>query len=72
MKFLFAGALALALVTHAQTPCDAKCNQEASECMKRCAGDSKDAAKPEQSKRLMACLQTCDAQTKPCREACRK
>lgn len=56
----------------AQSPCEAKCNQQASDCLKQCAGDPKDASKPDQAKRLMECLKTCEAQVKPCRETCRK
>lgn len=55
----------------AQSPCEAKCNQLHSECLKRCAGDPKDAAKPEAAKRLMECLKTCDAEVRPCRESCK-
>lgn len=56
----------------AQSPCESKCNQQASECLKRCAGDPKDASKPDQAKRMMECLQKCDAETRPCRDACKK
>ncbi len=55
-----------------QSPCEAKCNHENSECLKRCAGDPKDASKPENARKLMECLKTCEQQTRPCREACRK
>lgn len=60
------------LLAGAQSPCEAKCNQQASDCLKQCAGDPKDASKPDQAKRLMECLKTCEAQVKPCRDACRK
>jgi len=56
----------------AQSACEATCNQQASSCLKQCAGDPKDASKPDQAKRLMDCLKTCEAQVKPCREGCRK
>jgi hypothetical protein len=58
--------------TVAQSPCESRCNQQASECLRRCAGDSKEASKPENAKKLMACIQQCEAEVKPCREACRK
>lgn len=64
-------ALYAALAT-AQSPCEAKCNQQASDCLKRCVGDPKDASKPEQAKRLMECLKTCEAEVKPCRDACKR
>lgn len=56
----------------AQSPCEAKCNHENSACLKRCAGDPRDASKPEHAKRLMACLKQCEAEIRPCREACRR
>ncbi len=56
----------------AQTPCESRCNYVAKECLRRCAGDSKDAAKPEHAKRLMECLRQCEAEVAPCREACRR
>lgn len=64
--------LVLPAVGPAQSPCESKCNQQASECLQRCAGAPKDAAKPENAKKLMGCLQTCEVEVKPCREACRK
>ena len=56
----------------AQTPCEARCNYVAKECLRRCAGDSKDASKPEHAKRLMECLRQCEVEVAPCREACRR
>jgi hypothetical protein len=64
--------LAMPALGPAQSPCESKCNQQASECLRRCAGDPKEAAKAENAKKLMACLQTCEAEAKPCRESCRK
>ena len=72
-----AAALTIGLLTglttqfaFAQSACDTSCNQQASECMKKCTGDTKEAAKPENSQRLMSCLKQCDTQVKPCRDAC--
>lgn len=56
----------------AQSACETKCNQQASECIKSCAGDPKDAQKPEASQRLMQCLNQCEAQTKQCKAGCPK
>ncbi|MDX2015937.1 MAG: hypothetical protein SFW67_37430 [Myxococcaceae bacterium] len=64
---VFAAALG-----RAQSPCESRCNQQSSECLRKCSGDPKDASKPENAKKLMACLQQCEAEVKPCREACRK
>jgi hypothetical protein len=63
-------ALAGAASVWAQTACESKCHQQASECLKACTGDPKDAQKPEQRTRLMQCLNACDQRTKQCKEAC--
>jgi hypothetical protein len=56
----------------AQSPCESKCNQQASECLKACSGDPKEASKPDHAQKLLACLSQCDVQAKPCRESCKK
>ncbi|MEW6432219.1 MAG: hypothetical protein AB1730_11995 [Myxococcota bacterium] len=56
----------------AQSVCEAKCNQQASECLKRCTGDPKDAQKPEAGQKLMDCLRQCEAKTLACKDACGK
>jgi hypothetical protein len=69
------GLLLLALLAtpaFAQSQCESKCHQQASDCMKTCTGDPKDAQKPEQGKRLMQCLNSCQAQTRQCKEVCPK
>lgn len=72
LKRLLLLTLFVPLLASAQSPCEAKCNQQASECLKQCAGDPKDASKPDQAKRLMECLKTCEVEVKPCRDTCRK
>jgi len=53
----------------AQDACETKCNQASAECLRVCVAEpSKD--KNEQSAKMMKCLNTCEAQAKPCREAC--
>ena len=52
--------------------CESKCNQQASECLKVCSGDPKDANKPGQAQKMMACLTKCEKETQPCRDACKK
>jgi hypothetical protein len=52
-------------------PCDTRCNQQASECIKACAGDPKDASKAENAQRLIACLQKCEREAEPCRKQCK-
>lgn len=54
----------------AQNTCDAKCNQQASECLKVCTGDPKDAQKPGGSQRLMECIKQCEAKTAACKAGC--
>lgn len=71
-RLLLTLVVTLAATVLAQSPCEARCNQLASDCLKQCAGDPKDASKPDQARRLMDCLKTCEAQVKPCREGCRK
>lgn len=56
----------------AQNACEAKCNQQASECLKSCTGDPKDAQKPEAGQKLMECLKQCEAKTLACKDACGK
>jgi hypothetical protein len=54
----------------AQNTCDAKCNQQASECLKVCTGEPKDAQKPGDSQRLMECVKQCEAKTTACKAGC--
>ena len=56
----------------AQNACEAKCNQQASECLRSCTGDPKDAQKPEAAQKLMECLKQCEAKTLACKDACGK
>lgn len=53
-----------------QSPCQSKCNQQASECLKSCAGDPKDAQRPEQAEKLMVCLRQCEKQNGACKQRC--
>lgn len=64
--------LLLPLATAAQDACETRCNQQASECLKACAGDSKDASKAENGKKLLECLQKCEKEAAPCRQQCKK
>jgi hypothetical protein len=43
---------------------------QASECMKACAGEPKDAQKPEHTKQLMNCIKTCQTQNHTCKQSC--
>lgn len=57
---------------HAQAPttCTTRCNTEASECMKACIGDPKDAQQPDRAKHLMTCMKTCEDTNKRCKADC--
>lgn len=52
------------------SPCDSRCNVQASECLKACTGEPKDAQKPGESGRLMQCLAQCERTTQECKQAC--
>lgn len=54
----------------AQNACEVRCNQQASECLKACTGDPRDAQKPEEAGRLVSCLKACEARTTACKAAC--
>jgi hypothetical protein len=54
------------------TTCSTKCNLAASDCMKACAGDPKDAQRPERASHLMQCLKTCEEQNRQCKAGCDK
>ena len=75
---LLISLLVIPALTRAQAPapadatCESKCNQQASECLKVCSGDPKDANKPGQAQKMMQCLQKCEKETQPCRDACKK
>jgi hypothetical protein len=66
---LFA-VVVLASPAVAQSTCDTKCNQQASECLKVCTGEPKDAQKPGESQRLMDCIKQCEAKTATCKAGC--
>ncbi|GMU60581.1 MAG: hypothetical protein AMXMBFR34_23440 [Myxococcaceae bacterium] len=72
MRWALAVAVAMftALPARAQETCEVRCNQQASECLKACTGDPKDAQKPEASQRLLECIKQCEAKTKACKGAC--
>ncbi len=70
--------VAASVAAHAQDACESKCNQASAECLRVCvakpSGDSKGPKDPkdpkEQSAKMMQCLNTCEAEAKPCREKC--
>ncbi len=53
-----------------QSPCQSKCNLAASECMKSCMGDPKDAQRKEKGEHLQDCLKQCEAQNTQCKQTC--
>lgn len=70
MRLLLLTACLTSAAVQAQSACEAKCHQSASECLKGCAGDPKDAQKPEQQGRLLKCLDACEQRTQACKAAC--
>ncbi|MFZ5439996.1 MAG: hypothetical protein ACOZQL_08295 [Myxococcota bacterium] len=63
-------ALTAALASAQPTNCTTRCNTEASECMKTCIGDPKDAQNPERAKHLMTCMKSCEDTNKQCKATC--
>lgn len=51
--------------------CQAVCGQAMGACMMPCMGDPKEAAKPENKSKTMACVKTCSDAQKPCLNACK-
>ncbi len=76
MRFvLLFSLLAATLAVAQQGPgqqCQTKCNVQASDCMKTCIGDPKDAQRPESMNRLMNCMKSCESQNNQCKEGCGK
>lgn len=64
--------LFVAAGARAQDACETRCNQVAAECLKACAGDTKQASRAESAQKMMGCLKACDAKAVPCRAECRK
>ncbi len=74
MRFalLFAVLAAPLGLAQSQQPsqCQTKCNLNASECMKACVGDPKDAQRPETANRIVNCMKSCEAQNNSCKTTC--
>lgn len=70
MRFALLLSLAASLALAQQAPCQSRCNVQAGECLKSCAGDPKDASKPERAQHLQDCLRQCEAQNQQCKQAC--
>ena len=70
MRLIFFLVVAGTLAFAQQTPCQSKCNLQASECMKACMGDPKDAQKPEQGQHLQECIKQCTTQNAQCKQSC--
>lgn len=64
-------AVAATFALAQQSPCASKCNQQASECLKACTGDPKDAQKKDHAQQLMQCLKSCEAKNAQCKSACK-
>jgi len=68
----FAVAATFALAQVQPTPCTTRCNVQASDCMKACVGEPKDAQRPEKAQHLMSCMKTCEDQNRQCKASCEK
>lgn len=71
-RLVLAAVVLSGLGAQAQDACETRCNQAAAECLKACAGDTRQASRPESAQRMMGCLKACDAKAVPCRAECRK
>lgn len=70
MRFVLFLVVAATFAFAQQTPCTSKCNLAASECMKACMGDPKDAQRKEKGAHLQECLKQCEAQNTQCKQGC--
>lgn len=50
--------------------CQTKCNVQASDCMKACTIDPKDAQRPELVNKMMNCLKACQSRMEGCKSTC--
>ncbi len=73
MRFAIFFFVVAATFSFAQpSPCNTKCNLQASDCMKGCVGDPKDAQRPEKANRMMQCLKSCEDTNRQCKASCDK
>ena len=70
MRFVFFVVVAATFAFAQQSPCSSKCNLAASECLKSCMGEPKDAQKKEKGEHLQQCLKQCQAQNTQCKAGC--
>jgi hypothetical protein len=72
MMTLLLAALLLGQAERPPPPCELRCNQQGSECLKACTGEPRDAQKPDQGQSLIRCLQGCEQRTRACKQVCGK
>ncbi|MGV3620340.1 MAG: hypothetical protein ACO1OB_05970 [Archangium sp.] len=57
---------------HGSENCETKCNVQASDCMKACSIDPKQAQRPELVNKMMNCLKACQSRMEGCKVTCPK
>ncbi len=70
MRLFFFLVMSATFAFAQQPPCHSRCNLAASECMKACMGDPKDAQRKEKGEHLQECLKQCEAQNTQCKQTC--
>ena len=68
---LLSGSSSFAQGQTKEQECRDACGQALGTCMAPCTGDPKDAAKPENKTKTMACVKSCSDAQKPCINACK-
>ncbi|MBL9038493.1 MAG: hypothetical protein JNG84_08285 [Archangium sp.] len=71
MRALLISLMLSGLPAQAQDACESRCNQASAECLRTCTAPNGTTDGKAQSSKMMQCLNTCEAQAKPCRERCR-
>jgi hypothetical protein len=70
MRLVFLLPVIAALSWAESSPCATKCNVQASECIKACTIDPKEAARPEKSRQMMRCMKSCEEHNAQCKLTC--
>lgn len=67
---MLAASFSFAADQHSPEACQTKCNVQASDCMKACSIDPKQAQRPEVVNKMMSCLKGCQTRNDSCKVTC--